>query len=130
MSTVTYTGELTVTSCWCGMTYAIPKDLYDHMLHKRNNNLRQPDTYCPLGHTWVISGKSELDIEREKAKRLERSLANREEDLRAERASHIATKGVLTKTRKRAAKGVCQHCHRSFVNMARHVATKHPNELS
>jgi len=40
-----------------------------------------------------------------------------------------ATKGQLTKARKRADRGVCQHCHRSFVDVARHVATKHPSVL-
>jgi hypothetical protein len=128
--TMKITTELTVVTCWCGMTYAVPEALYDHMLHKRDNNERQPDTYCPLGHTWIITGKSKLDIEHERAERLARQLASREEDVRAERASHIATKGQLTKARKRADRGVCLHCNRSFVNVANHIATKHPEALN
>ncbi len=128
--TMKITTELTVVTCWCGMTYAVPEALYDHMLHKRNVNERQPDTYCPLGHVWIITGKSALDIERERTKRLERQLASTEEDVRAERASHIATKGQLTKARKRADRGVCLHCNRSFVNVANHIATKHPEALN
>lgn len=27
-STLTYTGTLTITSCWCGIHMAIPNDLY------------------------------------------------------------------------------------------------------
>lgn len=130
MSTFTYTEELTVVSCWCGMTYAVPEALYRHMRTKRDNNERQPDVYCPLGHTWVISGQSELDKERDRAKRLERTLANREEDLRSERASHIATKGQLTKTRRRVSNGVCPCCNRSFVQLTRHMKTKHPEYIS
>ena len=126
MSTMTISTDLEVTSCWCGMTYAIPRELYRHMLGKRNNNLRQPDVYCPLGHTWIISGESELDKELRNVARLERQLANRDEDLRSERASHAATKGALTKTQKRVRGGACPCCNRSFVQLARHIATKHP----
>jgi ABC-type siderophore export system fused ATPase/permease subunit len=127
--TMTISTQLTVVTCWCGMTYAIPQAIYDHMLHKRNNNERQSDTYCPLGHIWIITGKSDLDKERERAERLARQLANAEEDARSERASHIATKGQLTRARKRADRGVCQHCKRSFVNVARHVETCHPDKI-
>ena len=129
MSKMTITSELTVTTCWCGMTYAIPEAIYDHMLRKRDLNERQPDTYCPLGHTWVITGESALDKERKRTQRLERQLANAEEDARSERASHIATKGQLTKARKRADRGVCLHCKRSFVNVARHVEHMHPDKI-
>lgn len=130
MNTLTYTGKLRITTCWCGMTYAIPVELYEHQLHKRDNNLRQSNVYCPLGHTWIISGESALDKVQRQAERLERRLANRDEDLRSERASHAATKGQLTKAKKRAERGVCLHCNRSFVDVARHVASKHPHEVT
>jgi len=129
-TTMSFTETLRVTRCWCGMAHAIPQALYNHMLEQRDNNQKQDGCYCPLGHVWIITGESELDRERAKAERLERTLANRDESLRIERASHTATKGQLTKARKRAARGVCQHCHRSFVNMAKHVATKHPGALT
>lgn len=119
MTTMTYTEKLEMVTCWCGMAHAIPEALYKHMVHKRDNNQTQPDVYCPMGHTWIVSGESKLD-------RTRRELANTEESLRIERAAHTATKGALTKARKRADRGVCQHCHRSFVNVAKHVATKHP----
>ena len=130
MRTLSYTEELTVVTCWCGMHHAIPKALYDHMVHKRDNNQTQPNVYCPAGHTWIVSGESALDKERRKADRLERQLANRDESLRIERASHIATKGHLTRAKTRADRGVCQHCNRSFVNVARHVAHMHASELA
>lgn len=59
--------------------------------------------------------------------RLERQLANREEDLRAAKAAHAVTKGKLTKTRNRIAKGVCPCCNRSFVNLGKHMAGQHPD---
>ena len=45
----------------------------------------------------------------------------------AEQRAHSATKGQLTRARKRAANGVCPCCHRSFENVARHVAKQHPD---
>ena len=126
--TMTFTGTLVVTNCWCGTTYAVPKELYDHVHRQHDDGRRQQDIYCPLGHAWTFAGDGEAERQRKRAEQLERKLANREEDLRSERASHSATKGLLTKERKRAARGVCPHpeCKRSFVDVARHVRTKHP----
>ena len=131
-TTMTYTGQLIVTDCWCGMTYAVPKTLYDHVHEQHDNGERQTNIYCPLGHTWTFGGDGEAARQRKRAERLERQLASRDEDLRVERASHTATKGQLTKVRKRAERGVCPHpeCKRSFVDVARHVRTKHPELLA
>lgn len=126
MTTMTYTEELEVVTCWCGMAHAIPRALYRHMVHKRDNNQHQPDVYCPMGHTWIVSGESKLDRTLRIVREQERTIANLDETVRSERAAHATTKGQLTKARKRADRGVCQHCNRSFVNVARHVATKHP----
>lgn len=130
MATITYTGTLTVLRCWCGITLAVPQDLRDHQLRHHHDGTSEVGIYCPLGHQFIPSGEPQY-------KRLERRLANKDEDLRAERASHAttkgqltATKGQLTKTRKRAANGVCPCCQRSFVNVARHVRTKHPEALA
>lgn len=49
------------------------------------------------------------------------------DQLEAERRAHAATKGQLTKTRKRVAGGVCPCCNRSFVNLGRHMAGQHPD---
>lgn len=128
MATITYEETLETTSCWCGIQLAIPANLMKQALKKGT------PIYCPLGHTFVF-GDTEMDKLKEKAERLALTIANREEDLRAERASHIATKGKLTKTAKklkstevRAANGVCPCCSRSFTDtgLARHIATKHP----
>lgn len=122
MTTMAYTSELVVIECWCGMPHAIPKTLYDHQRSQHNNGRQVQEVYCPLGHGHVPAGEP-------KVKRLERELANTEEELRIERAAHSATKGQLTKTKRRAARGVCPECKRSFVNVARHVAHMHPAAL-
>lgn len=132
METMTFTGKLVVTNCWCGMTYAIPQTLYDYVSRQHQDGRQQTDIFCPLGHHWCFAGDGEAAKLRKQNERLQRSLASREEDVRAARASLIATKGALTKVRKRATNGVCPHpeCKRSFVDVARHVRTKHPELVS
>jgi hypothetical protein len=124
--TLTYEGELTVLTCWCGTRHAVPSELRRFQLRQHDNGENVTSIYCPLGHTHVPSGRSKAVAEREKREQLERQLANRDEDLRAERAAHAATKVQATKLRKRAEAGACPCCNRSFVQLARHIKTKHP----
>jgi hypothetical protein len=120
--TTTKTVELVERICWCGMLHAIPAEL------SRAADLnKDTSVYCPLGHSWV----SNTHEKRESA-RLRQQIASLEDDVRvaeldkeAERRRHAATKGTLTKTRKRIEAGVCIHCNRTFQNLARHMASKH-----
>jgi hypothetical protein len=123
---MTFTGRLVITECWCGMTYAIPQTLHDFVHRQFNDGRPQTNIFCPLGHHWCFAGDGEAAQLRKKVERLERTVANRDEDLRAERASKNALKGQLTKVKKRAERGVCLHCNRSFVNVQRHVEHMHP----
>ena len=129
-STMTYTAELVVETCWCGTVHAVPKALRDKMKRDHDDGRPQQGIYCPLGHVWEFSGKGRAQTESERAERLAASLSATRDQLRAEERSHAATRGQLTKARKRADRGVCLHCNRSFVNVERHVATKHPDKLS
>lgn len=104
----------------CGVSYALT-DAYE--TRRRDDHER---FYCPNGHGQSYPQKNEAEKQRERAERLERQLANRDETLRIERASHSATKGQLTKTRKRIAHGVCPCCKRSFANLERHMSGQHP----
>jgi GH24 family phage-related lysozyme (muramidase) len=119
--TLTYFGELVSTTCWCGIGMALPASLY------RQANEQGHQVYCPLGHIWVVTEtetdrlRKELRAEKDYATSLNRRLTDEQNRLRT-------TKGVVTKMRKRAIVGACQFCHRNFANVARHVATQHPNE--
>lgn len=122
MTTLNYTEQLVVEHCCsCGMAFAMPAD-YESRRRDDHRNF-----YCPAGHSQYYTGKSEAEKQRDRADWLERQLANRDEDLRATRASLIATKGVLTKTRKRIAHGVCPCCKRTFANLERHMSNQHPD---
>jgi hypothetical protein len=123
MTTMTYTETLTVVHCTCGMAFAIPDALY-HQAQKSS----RVSVFCPKGHSFHYTETLEVKLQRER---------DRSARLAAERdqiqASLTAQKGVATKLRKkveRAEHGVCPHCNRSFVNLQRHVKTKHPECLA
>lgn len=130
MTTMTYSGRLTILTCWCGIQHAVPESLRDEQM--RQHNARHRDVlgiYCPLGHSHVPAGESE-------AAKLTRQLAFERDQLasaRAERdqieASRRAIKGQVTKLRKRVTAGACPFgCRRHFADLERHVATKHSDQ--
>lgn len=126
MSTMTYTGRLTVTSCWCGIHLAIPEDLYDYA-HRHKTTV-----WCPLGHMFVWNDTTEKELEETRARLAQvrrREIATRDL-LRHEERSHAATRGHLTRKRKqlvRVKAGVCPCCNRTFQQLARHMKAKHPD---
>lgn len=124
MGQLTYEGTLEVTTCWCGIVVAVPANLYRQA---RNHTGRQ--IYCPLGHTFHYTQTYEERYERERELRAEaeRQAAAARDLLKAEERSHSATRGQLTRTRKRASAGVCPCCNRTFQQLARHMKTKHPD---
>lgn len=90
--------------------------------------------YCPNGHPRAFKGESEEEKLRRERNQLKQQIAYKDDRIREERerAEHerrraIGYKGHATKLAKRAKAGVCPCCKRSFVNVARHMASKHPN---
>lgn len=115
-ATMTYTETLVVTHCWCGIALAIPSNLH-RIAHESKH-----DVYCPLGHVFTFGDTFEERLKRER----QRHEATRDL-LAAEERSHSATRGHLTRTKRRVAAGVCPCCHRHFANVQRHMVTKHPD---
>lgn len=119
----TYSGytDLRVMACpVCGVTYAAPERLVD-------SGERDPDLYwyCPNGHHLHFPGKSEAQKLREARNELARERARHDQTV----ASLRATKGVVTRQRaklERVSKGVCPCCNRSFTDLRKHMANKHP----
>ncbi len=119
--TVTGTTELITETCIsCGVLFAMPDELKRHRIENKKS------FYCPNGHSMSYT-ESEAD-------RLRRQLKNAKADADWERQhreaaerSLSATRGVVTKLRKRAHAGTCPFgCRRHFADLERHVATKHP----
>ncbi len=112
-----------ITCCHqgCGLVFAVPtwweeKRREDHAWW-----------YCPNGHLQHYSGESDLERERRLRKSAQDSSDWYEKRLTKEENSHRATKGHLTRAKKRAAHGVCPCCQRSFSNVQRHMERQHPD---
>lgn len=124
--TITYTGALTVLSCWCGIRHAVPESLRNYQLRKRDDG-QSYAIFCPLGHEHVPAATTRIQ-------QLEQALAveqTRHAQTRARRdeieRQLTATKGVVTRTKNRISKGVCPCCKRHFGNLHRHMTTQHPD---
>jgi hypothetical protein len=113
----------------CGVTYAIPATLQANA-YKAGH--RKIVWFCPNGHKLGYNGESEAERERDEARAaLERARerAAAERDLREHTERQLAAqKGATTRAKKRAAAAVCpvEGCGRSFVQLRRHMAAKHP----
>ena len=122
-----------VTCHKCKTVFGIADDIWD-LAHQRAGDM---DIYCPNGHPGVFTpGESEEDKLRRERDRLKQNLAWKDDQIKAlhrdktyaERSLN-ATKGHLTRVRKRASHGVCLCCNRTFGDLARHMQTKHPTYL-
>jgi hypothetical protein len=128
-TTYSYTNVLTVIECCtCHMDFAMPQDFV------RDRRRDHAWWYCPTGHRQHYLGESDLEcaerLRREAERRAERmdAAATHERDQReATERSLRATRGHLTRQRRRAAHGVCPCCSRTFANVATHVAKQHPD---
>lgn len=136
MTTLTYTEQLTVVHCTCGIAFAVPDTLNRRALDERG-----PQGFslcCPLGHRWHYTGKTEAEKERDKRLRVEAEAARLEAQLDQERArirtlerSRAAVQGQVTRARKAAAATRCpvEGCQRTFtpIGMQRHINSQHPH---
>jgi hypothetical protein len=110
--------------CNCGIVFGMPDGL-------RTQRLEDGKLfYCPVGHDQFFTRKRTLKQELEATRdtlarqRNATALARAAED--TERRRHAATKGHLTRTKRRANAGVCLDCKRSFANVRAHRAKMHP----
>jgi hypothetical protein len=124
-TTVTHEARLTVTTCiTCGTVYAMDATLYF------NQKQRGGYHYCPNGHS---QGWDERNCQ-DAIDKVEAQLAAEQDNVMywQNRTNELdrqltAQKGQTTKLRKRIANGVCPCCHRSFVNVQRHMKSQHPD---
>jgi len=108
----------------CGIVFALEDWLMAKWVEEKHG------FYCPNGHSRRFVGETEAE---RLAKQLETAKRDAEwQRQRAESADKrlIAAKGQMTKLKKRVNCGVCPHCQRTVSQMARHIATKHPEALA
>ncbi|HWM26563.1 MAG TPA: hypothetical protein VNP98_17230 [Chthoniobacterales bacterium] len=125
------TVQLVRISCGeCGIVFGVPDDWYQKRREDHGN------WHCPNGHIRRFICKSDAEIardERDRALRdaeFQRSMReSAEANLASARHKVAAERGAKTKLRKkldRVSQGVCPCCNRTFQNLRRHIATKHP----
>lgn len=119
------------TCCSCHVLFAMPNSL-----QRRGRTDASVWFYCPNGHRQHYT--SELDkverLEKEKRQledaksRLLRQRDDAQSEAEHQKAVARGYKGAMVQTKKRAAKGVCPvaGCRRHFVDVQRHIASKHP----
>ena len=117
--------QLETETCYrCGVLFAMTAEYRRKRLEDHTLNF-----YCPNGHDQHYIGKTDAEKERklrQAAERREKYWRESSED--TERRLR-ATKGVVTKLRKRAHAGTCPFgCRRHFADLERHVASKHPGQ--
>lgn len=125
MATITREIDLQVEDCIsCGVTHALPRVMY--------NEYSRTGGYwcCPNGHRqgWdAKNAKTEADKLREQVARLQSSLEYEKNRVESAKRQASAIKGQMTKLENRVKNGVCPCCKRSFANLHRHIASKHPD---
>lgn len=122
--------ELKEVQCGvCGTVHAIPEAMWSHC-HDNGGYW-----HCPNGHQWGYrEGAVKRDELRRERDRLKQRIAQKDDEIARERQERkaaerrvSAAKGQITKLKNRAKAGVCPCCNRTFQNLQRHMATKHPD---
>ena len=117
MATLTFSTILVSQTCIsCGVQFAMPEEL--------DNRLRQTHKsfFCPNGHIQNYVGKTEAEKLREELKRKEAEIAG----IVDEKYAALHQVQTLEKKLKRVHNGTCPCCKRSFQNLKKHMASKHP----
>lgn len=122
MAVVTTNTDVTAIDLGCGHRVYLADDF---IVQRRNDH---KTFYCN-----VCGGRRHYPDESD-TERLRRQLASKEDQLDTMRADRDhkeyqrrAAVGQVTKIKKRVGNGVCPCCNRTFKDLARHMANKHPS---
>lgn len=119
-STMLFGVEYVLVSCGkegCDQSFGMSLRFYDET--RRTGNC----WHCPSGHPRIWAGKT---TEQQLADAQARETALQDQ-LTAAVNEAEQTRVALLRDRQRFANGVCPCCNRSFENVRRHMATKHPD---
>lgn len=128
--TITLKGTFVTEVCChegCGSTFAVTDDF--HRARREDHGW----FYCPRGHVQHYTSESDKARAERLAREANDALAReraRHDQTRAalEHESHRAraARGIATRIRNRVSRGVCPCCNRTFGNLSKHMAMKHP----
>lgn len=106
----------------CGIAWSAPKEFMDDCRKQG----KEKSFYCPNGHPRVFM-ESEADKVRRELNRAKQLLAQRDDEILAERTRVKVEQKKVKKLTARASAGTCPCCNRTVSQMARHMKTKHPS---
>lgn len=118
---------VTETCISCGTAFAMEAGL---MRHARQLGPKC-SFYCPNGHPMVYKTseadtlRGELSVAQGRVTELETAVANAKAQGAWEEKRRIEAERRTARAIKRANAGVCPQCHRTFSQVARHIASKH-----
>lgn len=111
---------VTISCQTCGLYFMVPSALHKRWRRDHSN------FYCPNGHGLAFRAESDVERLRKENERLRKEKEWAEQA--AKRANEASTDASeqLSRLRKRAKHGVCPCCKRTFQQLARHMAARHP----
>lgn len=113
----------TVECCSCGTTFAVSKRFVDR---RREDG---KTFYCPSGHYLCFDGSTEKlkkELE-EKSRALTQTKCALADEQRLRESERMEAERLRKSADRRARHGVCPCCHKTVSQMARHMASKHPD---
>lgn len=120
--TVQHRVELRTTECYlCGVIFGMPAELYGYRLNDRKT------FYCPNGHGQIFGGKTEAEKLQEQLDEERRRRSQTEMELVVAQQRARSVEKEKKRVEKRVKNGACPCCNRQFVQLARHMKSKHPD---
>lgn len=107
----------------CGILYGVPVNFI--MVRQKDHRIFT----CPNGHQRYFPSKSreeELEEELQQERQRHYQLESQNKKLNKQLDETLEQ---INRAKKRANAGLCPHCRRHFVNVERHIQTKHKNKL-
>lgn len=118
----------TISCHSCGGTYALAAG---YLKKRREEGGSWTCPYCEMGTVYKEPKTKRLErkLERERQRRewAEKGRERYRKEAEHQERRAAGYKGAFTKAKKRVGNGVCPCCNRSFENLRRHMATKHPD---
>lgn len=102
----------------CSINFGVPHGFTD------NRRADKRSFSCPNGHGMSYQ-ESEADKLRRERDRLQQQIAQKDDEIAETQRALVAQKAQVTRLKNRAKAGLCSCCNRHFVNLERHMASKH-----
>lgn len=103
----------TIVCVACGIPFAVPKN-YKQALVESHERF-----FCPNGHGQSYYGETEEE-------KLKKQLLKTQNELAQTATAKIQLQNQLEKVKKDISHGKCPCCDKTYVHLAKHMATKHP----